>query len=222
MIHSLFISREVERNGALESFCAQHNIQLVSSSQLMFQAVDHRIDKDFDIIFFSSTRSVDFFFKKNEAIDLTDRLIATAGVITAKYIKSCGYEVEFQPTNSGDIFASSKEFSTWVADKKVLFPCSDRSKRSYQQFLKPNQIEEVVVYQTISNPKGYSFFDVYVFTSPSNVEAFLQKNELPSHAMIIAWGETTYKKLEEIQSLNLINLSKSDENSLVKLLQTYV
>lgn len=222
MIHSLFISREVESKGSLESFCAHHNIQLVAASQLMFQEVDHQVKDDFDIIFFSSTRSVDFFIKKNEAIDLTNKLIATAGIVSTELIISLGYKVAFQPANSGDITVSSREFSSWVGDKKVLFPCSDRSKRSYQQFLHPNQIEEVIVYQTLANTKVYSFFDVYVFTSPSNVGAFLLKNKIPNNALIIAWGETTFKKISEVQSSFIQQLNNSDEISLVRLLQTYV
>jgi uroporphyrinogen-III synthase len=36
---------------------------------------------------------------------------------------------------------------------------------------------------------------VYVFTSPSNLAAFLQKNRVPEAAKVIAWGNTTEKAL---------------------------
>jgi uroporphyrinogen-III synthase len=58
-------------------------------------------------------------------------------------------------------------------------------------------LKEVVVYETVNTPEKIDVSQIYVFTSPSNVEAFLSQNALPGDAVVIAWGKTTEKRMLE-------------------------
>ena len=51
------------------------------------------------------------------------------------------------------------------------------------------------VYRTLLDSVSTEVFDVYVFTSPSNVRSYLLKNKLPNDVIIIAWGNSTEKEL---------------------------
>ena len=59
---------------------------------------------------------------------------------------------------------------------KVLFPQAKGSLRSVQQqFVKPDQVIDLVVYETIKKNSGETpKADILVFTSPSNVEPGLK------------------------------------------------
>jgi uroporphyrinogen-III synthase len=41
--------------------------------------------------------------------------------------------------------------------------------------------------------------DIYVFSSPSNVLAFLAHNTIPAHAKVVAWGSSTAQELAKKQ-----------------------
>ena len=88
-------------------------------------------------------------------------------------------------------------FRAWAGDRHVTFPVSDRSKKSYSVLFPDDQKQEVTVYSTHVAAQEISPCDVYVFTSPSNVEGFLMTNELPESAKTIAWGATTAAALHE-------------------------
>ena len=77
----------------------------------------------------------------------------------------------------------------------VLFPCSNLSLKSFIKDLPGNQCNIVDIYQTIYNSKKIKNYDAYIFSSPSNVISFFQKNSLKSSALIISWGESTNKCL---------------------------
>jgi hypothetical protein len=63
--------------------------------------------------------------------------------------------------------------------------------RSISAAFPESQKEVVPVYQTALVPRHIKECTVYVFTSPSNAESFLQCNTLPLGAKVIAWGEST-------------------------------
>ena len=53
------------------------------------------------------------------------------------------------------------------------------------------------VYETTFNSEELNDFDAYVFTSPSNVISFFQKNKLKDSAVVISWGDSTSQCLSE-------------------------
>ena len=82
----------------------------------------------------------------------------------------------------------------------MLFPMAKESIRSLQNgFVKREQTIVLVVYETLKTDVQIqiSDFDVFLFTSPSNVEAFFEKNKLTSSHKVIAMGEATGSALKK-------------------------
>jgi len=142
-------------------------------------------------VFFSSSNAVKAFFNQEEVKE--NIKYAAIGNETAKtlteFVKP-NFIGEGQTENVGAQFNSVLEKSD-----TVLFPISDKSNRTIQNTLDTSQIEEVVVYETKESPTNVEDCDAYVFTSPSNVNAFFKVNELPDVAKVIAIGKATQQAL---------------------------
>lgn len=217
VIRSLFISREKEEVTDLTSYCQDHSIELIARSLIRFEAVPFDIIVPFDVVFFSSIRAAEFFLK--EVTPPSTTLYACIGARTAEKLKNRGINCHFIGDQSGRPEKVAEEFKKWVWDRTVLFPQSSRSHRSVVSVLDPMQCIEITVYETISDCKTIPECEVYVFSSPSNLESFLSCNSAPS-GKIIAWGETTRKAAEK-KGLNVHStLSNSDDAELISIIQT--
>lgn len=213
----LFISKSMKDLETLPAFCKQNDIQLAAHSFLSFEAVPFEVNSSFDIVFFASPRAVHFFVK---IVDCSSKLIAVAGESTRKTAELLGLTVHFSPRNSGNINEGSCEFALWANDKRVLFPTSDISQKSYSKYLNNTQIEFMQTYKTHILTKKIEKNDIYVFTSPSNVNGFLRSNIISSDSRVIAWGETTFKSLKDHVVPERLNmLSQSSEQQLIKYFQ---
>ena len=62
---------------------------------------------------------------------------------------------------------------------------------------------------------------MYVFTSPSNLAAFLQKNQVPESAKVIAWGNTTEKALRNSKVQVSKTLIKAQLEELLEVLANF-
>ena len=84
-----------------------------------------------------------------------------------------------------------KQFASLVGSAKVLFPIAKESMQSIQQQFTKNTIN-LPVYETLKKPiEVDSSTNILVFTSPSNVEAFFEKNKWQEHYKAVAMGEAT-------------------------------
>ena len=216
VIRSLFISRPKEEVPFLQKFCAKNNITLHAQSQISFEAHTFRITKPFDVVFFSSIRAANFFLASYR--DSNTYLTACIGETSAIKLRNLGLDVQFVGKKSGKPEEVAKDFAEWLGDRRLLFPRSDLSNRSVAKFIKPEQVEEIQVYRTLFSCKTVPLSDVYVFSSPSNVHAFLTCNPRPV-GRIIAWGETTKKALEDCDLPVSHTLENSTEEELIKLLE---
>lgn len=193
MIQSIFISRDSNGCGSLIEFCNQHQLDLVSQSLISFESKDFEVSDSYDVIFFSSIRSAEYFLRKEKLN--TSVKIACIGQETALKLKNLGMHVDFVGENSGNPSDVSREFINWLGNRKVLIPHSSESLLSITEYLNPNQIVLVEVYKTSMNPTKIPVCDSYVFTSPTNVRAFLLSNDRSSLKNVIAWGRSTEKEL---------------------------
>lgn len=184
----LFISKNESEVAQLAQYCHANHITLHSQSLIRFQAVTFKIDIDYDVIFFSSPRSLSFFLEQ-ETIQSSAK-IACIGKGTAKALLNLGFQVDFQDTSS-DPEVIAQRFTEWCRDQHILFPISSISNKSISKEFPKENYTEVVVYETILAPAVLDNFDIYVFTSPSNYRAFRRSNTLPSDATLIAWGTST-------------------------------
>jgi uroporphyrinogen-III synthase len=193
LIQSIFISRDSNGCGSLIEFCNQHQLDLVSQSLISFESKDFEVSDSYDVIFFSSIRSAEYFLRKEKLN--TSVKIACIGQETALKLKNLGMHVDFVGENSGNPSDVSREFINWLGNRKVLIPHSSESLLSITEYLNPNQIVLVEVYKTSMNPTKIPVCDSYVFTSPTNVRAFLLSNDRSSLKNVIAWGRSTEKEL---------------------------
>lgn len=214
----LFISKSETELTALPQFCIDNNIQLVSQALIRFEAVPFTISKDFDAIFFSSPRSI-LFFLKGRSIP-KNCFIACVGQGSATVLKAIGHNPNFigEGNNLEKIALDLKDA---CKNKNILFPLSSRSLKSISSHFDPNQVEEVVVYDTINHSSALPECDFVVFTSPSNVESYLESNAFCSTSTYIAWGKSTLKALDKRQKKALV-LDEPSEQALISLLQSLI
>lgn len=201
------------------NYLAGKSYNLIAKSLLYFEEnllSDVELPK-IDILFFASSRSFDFYVKQRE---ISKELIACAGEATAKYIQSKGYQVSFFPDESGKVSFSAQLFSDWVGDKAVGFSVSNLSKQSYASQLDPSKVFILPTYTTKYRQEKITPCSVYVFTSPSNVDAFLKANEIHQGAKVVAWGDTTAQHLHALNIDTAVTLTKSDDSALVEWLDT--
>lgn len=97
-----------------------------------------------------------------------------------------------------DVNETAKAFAKALKkSEKVLFPISNKSRKTVQSALKPHQVVEVEVYNNSADSKAIQEAGAYIFTSPSNVESFFTQNKLPETAIVVAMGESTKETLEQ-------------------------
>lgn len=188
-LNSIFISKDSSETLSLKSFCDQKGITLTSHSLIDFSPLSFKVKEPYEVVFFSSIRSAEYFLLNNNLSD--NAQVACIGSLTASKLKEIGLKVDFTGTKSGVPSEVANEFKIWLGNRRVLFPLSSISNRSILKALPNDQFEEIIVYKTISSCKSIEDHSIYVFTSPSNFHSFIECNVLPADCQIIAWGETT-------------------------------
>ena len=215
MRKQVFISKP--KSELLEILPDLESFNLIAHSFLAFQGMTEEErdawDEDADIIFFSSPRSVIFFFAQHPLFKGVK--LACTGSATAAILNGMGHEVAFVGKNSGDMASVAEEFKTWCGDRKVLFPLSDRSLKTVSKAFPEDQKVEITVYKTIIESEKIPMCDIYVFTSPSNVEGFFLENKIPTKAHVVSWGKSTSKRLNEYNITPQYTLTDSTLNELI-------
>lgn len=211
----LFISKSIDEVESLSVFCAYRGWQLIAQSFLFFEPQAFVWNGEEDIIFFSSPRAVDFFHAQHPLTN--EKAYACAGEKTKDRLLDYGIRASFVAGCSGKVSDMSKAFAEFAKGKRVLFPISNISKRSYSQNLPKENCQFIQVYQTHIRPTKIENCDLYIFTSPSNVKGFLMKNPVPQQPCI-SWGETTSKTLKEHGFKIIRQLDISSLEALIKVL----
>lgn len=202
------------------SFCKEHHISLLEIPQIKFAPVDFILPdpSTYAIIFFSSKRSVRSFF--SQAIPFPQHQYACIGKTTAEELRKHVSEVAFIGDKSGQPEQVAKEFKAFVGTKRVLFPQSQRSNRSMQHQLDDNQVINLITYHTLEAPKRINQqLDCLIFTSPSNLHAFLTVNTISPKTTIISWGETTTVHLKKENLHPKFTLQESSFKELTSVLK---
>ena len=113
---------------------------------------------------------------------LKSKKIAAFGQSTAKYLQKSGLKVEF--IGEGVPSDVAQSFSSILKSEEIVFfPSSNRSLGTVQSVLENRNKIVLETYQTLIIDKKVENHDFLVFTSPSNVEAFLLSNKvkMPQH-----------------------------------------
>ncbi|MDH4471991.1 MAG: uroporphyrinogen-III synthase [Fluviicola sp.] len=212
----LFFSGSAKPNGALLSFCENAGWELTQQPLIRFEKLAFTLPEHFDVVFFSSPRSVDYFFSENEIN--SSYKIACLGSGTAAVIQAKSLIPNFVGKYSGKPEEVGKEFSQWLGTRTVLFPLAKHSNETVLKTISDNQKMVVRCYETILVEKTIDQHDIYMFTSPSNVISFLKSNTFPESSQLIAWGTTTASKMREFGLEPSVVLKESSESALVETL----
>ena len=215
---TVFISKNSDDLSLLPSFCANNNIRLIAQSLIDFKEQAFQCVKPYEVLFINSIRAFEFFINSSPVPKECE--IACVGNTTAEKLRRLGYKPAFVGAQAGKPVHVAEEFKQWLGDKHVLIPCSSRSARSMAKDLNPTQVTELIVYETVLNPSPIAKADVYMFTSPSNVDSFFTENNT-GDSLVIAWGRTTQQALNVLGLKHTKTLKTSSEHEAVSLLEQW-
>lgn len=201
--HKIFISQDDKNESLLKKQLEVEAAELlclsgIETKELKFEYNDLNT---IDIIFFNSKNAVKHFFNQVNVADLNVQF-AAFGQATATEILKYTSEVHFIG-NSSDPDVVANEFnSQFKISQRILFPCSTKSLKSVSTALKNNhQVSEIVVYDTIiKSDMILPDADIFVFTSPSNVQAFEDSIKKLNNKLIVSIGKSTAQTLSSIDA----------------------
>ena len=213
MIRSLFISRNPAQVPLLTVFCRTQHIALEARSLIRFEGIVAHPTQPYDIVFFPSIRAAEFFLTCNQLPEHI--LVACIGKQTAEKLSGIGLTPSFIGEKAGDPESVGQSFAQFTGKRRVLIPSSTESNRSIQSFLRNDQTETLDVYRTLPEPADIGTSDVYVFSSPSNLYAFFEKNTFPEGAKTVAWGKTTQRAFDRMGISCSHVLGHAEESELI-------
>ncbi|MEY4287288.1 MAG: hypothetical protein RL511_1374 [Bacteroidota bacterium] len=205
----IFISKDPQdlNSGLL---ALQKNGILEAQSLIEFSALPFECPSHYDILFLSSIRAAAFFFSQCDS----EATVACAGLETAKKVaERYQKEVAFIAQQSGQPQEEAKQFNAWRNGRNVCFPSSQIALGTYAALIPDNEKIILPVYSTQFKSLQIQEKDIYVFSSPSNVLAFLAHNTIPAQAKVVAWGSSTAQELfkKKISVTTILNGNQQTE-----------
>lgn len=198
----VFISREIGEHSYFRKALAKHEIEIDGRSLIKTFPIVHVLDpfylKNIDWVFFSSRNGVEYFFKLNPTLSKKVKF-GVVGRGSEDTLRKFGHLASFVG-ESGDIDEVGQEFAQLVAGTTVLFPRAQDSLQSIQKTLgETTKVVDLPIYETVieENIDGTAA-EVLIFTSPSNVDAYFAANLLEPEQKVIAIGNSTGKKFDEM------------------------
>jgi len=194
----VFVTKTFKDDDYLSSALKRLNFEVEGKSLIEFKQIRIKQLPQTDWIFFSSKHAVRYFF--NQKPELGNVKFGCIGTSTSAELRAFGKRADFIG-QSTDIKLVGKQFSSKVGSLRVLFPIARGSMQSIQwQMVKRDNVFNLEVYATLKHSVEISpEFEILIFTSPSNVEAYFEKNTIHPHQKVIAMGESTGKSLEKLK-----------------------
>ena len=215
---TIFISKAESELEEIPHYLNSQNIKGVFESLIRFEPLSFQINSPFEVIFFPSIRSAKFVLDSGQ-IDLSACILACNGSQTQKRLLDLGYSCDYIAENAGDPDRVAKDFSQWLGQKKVLIPHSNLSALSVTKYLNPNQYSTIEVYKTVDFSMLIEPCDIYVFSSPSNIDSFFKQNAIKAGSTIIVWGNTSLNCLQKYGHQADYKLEEGTMVELFKVLQ---
>ena len=194
----IFVTKTFREDDYLSSALKRLNFEVEGKSLIEFKQIRIKELPKTDWVFFSSKHAVRYFFKQEPKLENVK--FGCIGTSTSAELRSFGRRADFIG-QSTDIKLVGKQFSSKVGSGRVLFPIARGSMQSIQwQMVKRENVFNLEVYATLKHSIEVSpDYELLIFTSPSNVEAYFEKNTIHPHQKVIAMGESTGKSLEKLK-----------------------
>lgn len=215
----VFISREIGENSYFRKALEKHEIEIEGRSLIRTFPIVNILDpfylRNIDWIFFSSRNGVEYFFKLNPVLSKKVKF-GVVGRGSEDTLRKFGHLADFVG-ESGDIPEIAEVFAELVKGQTVLFPRAQDSLLSIQKSLtSETKVVDLPIYETVvADDIDGSSAEVLIFTSPSNVDAYFAENLLEPEQKVIAIGNSTGKKFDEM-GVNYILPYSPDEIGLAE------
>ncbi|MGQ7857633.1 hydroxymethylbilane synthase [Pedobacter sp. WC2501] len=198
----VFISREIGEHSYFRRALENNNIEIEGRSLIrtfpIVTVLDQFILKHVDWVFFSSRNSVEYFFNLKPVLPKKTKF-GVVGRGSEDALRKFSHVADFVG-ESGDITEVAEDFAKLVSGQQILFPRAQDSLQSIQKSLPADaKVIDLPIYETvIEEDIDQSYADVLIFTSPSNVDAYFADNLLEPGQQVIAIGNSTGKKFDEM------------------------
>lgn len=198
----VFISRDLNENSIFLKELNASNFEVHGESLLSFTPIPFKHSPASDWLFFYSQRGVQFFFDQYEKIKTSHSFqykCAAIGPVTAKALK---YYLDEDPQFVGTGYPkkTAELFYEIAAGDHVCFVRAEKSMNSVQNLLLGHlQDIDLVVYDNkFRTDFELPHFDILVFTSPMNAQAYFSKYQLKKDQQVVAIGPTTNAALMDL------------------------
>jgi len=204
----VFVSRNEADAAELVAELSMSNCTAFCQSLISIDYLPFQIQKDFDWVFFSSSNGARSFFEHAANVHAK---YAAIGPATAKAVP---FECDFvgEGTNTEEI---ARMFFHLAGCERVLFPSAQDSLNSAASFFQEDQIEIISTYKTTRLTVALPEARVYLFSSPSNVFAAQESNDL-TKLNCVAYGSATAKALQEAGVRNIHLVSSWDQKEIAE------
>ena len=192
---SVFITRDVRDNDLFKRVLADNGYTVSGRSLIDIVPIPFKELPSAQWIFFSSKHAVKHFFDQKPKVE--GAKLAAVGKGTSDMLRRYGKKADFIGYSTDTKF-TGKQFAATAGNASVLFPQAKGSLRTIQQQFRPGQVIDLIVYETLKkNEAPVEHAEIVVFTSPTNVEAFFEKNNLVPGQRVVAMGDATGNALQK-------------------------
>ena len=192
---SVYITRDLKEedfffNVLTKNGCEVFGRALIETNRVLLKNIP-----DSDWIFFSSKHGVRHFLGQTKL--KPGIKIAAVGKGTSDELRKFNLRADFIG-GGNDTKATARQFAAVAGRSVVIFPQAKGSMKAVQQQIKTAKVIDLVVYETISRPADdLPDSNILVFTSPSNLEAYLEQKKISKQQKIVAMGHATGSTLKE-------------------------
>ncbi|MCE3227655.1 MAG: Porphobilinogen deaminase [Bacteroidetes bacterium] len=196
----VFITKTFRENDYLSNALTKLGFEVEGKSLIEFKEIKIKELPKTEWIFFSSKHAVKYFFSQKPKLDKVK--FGCVGTSTSAELRAHGHRADFIG-QSTDTKLVGKQFAAKVGSSKVLFPIAKDSMQSIQwQMPKRDNVINLNVYTTLKHSVEVKpETEIVVFTSPSNVEAYFEKNKWQPHQKAVAMGDATASSLIKIAKI---------------------
>ena len=215
---NIWISRKLDDKSIFYKLLANKGHNVTNQSLIEKEVIKINDLPKCDWIFFNSIFSFDSIKElKNKFLNTK---IAAFGKATASYLNKNGLNVDY--VGKGSPLETAKGFKELLNNSEIVFfPSSNRTLGTVQSILDEKNKIVIPTYNTSLIEVTVKSHDFYVFTSPSNVEAFFKMNQIYSHK-VISIGPSTTKKLKDFGVKGVKEAFESTELALVDMISSLI
>lgn len=213
----VFISKKLSSNSIFREL-EKYDVVITDEPLIKFTQIPFSYTPQSKWIFFSSKTAIDYFFAQSPEV-AQDTLYGVIGKHSAAHLASFGKTADFIGEGV-DIAQIAKHFREVLKDDSVLFPQAMDSMRSIQKYISfSNTAFNLYTYKTsLRDDFEIPYSNILIFTSPSNVNAYLAKYKVDEQQRIIAMGSATRFRLAEHGIKNVSIPDTFGEEGLLRLL----